>query len=288
MSVSQELSTEALESSKKPLFSVVKRQYHDELFDVFSCPYLLADGTSLSEVAEFARIRQDFLANHGPFDRTEQLDSKFPGASEPKGPLFNLKKSFLYWGCTKNNLPHGWGEAYSRDGFCFAGYFDEGEPNYHGQFKYVNGTFYQGGLYRTVKDGLGKLVSSDGLCKEGFWKLNQLTGDCRIFSSDGRVVFAGDAGLAPKQNDDIILLLQTQLPISNSLAELPTALELNFHSQPHAGGWTDELQRKELGISNHLNRSTYHTPNPKSILKKDHQTAAPLRRSQNKIHFVLD
>lgn len=287
MAASHELAAESLEPSKKPLFSEVRRHYHDELFDVFTCPYLLADPASQTEAADFDRLRQEFRQTHGPFDRSELLDAKFPGASGPRGPLFNLKKSFVYWGCTKSNLPHGWGEACTRDGFCYAGYFDEGEPNYHGQFRYVDGSFYQGGLYRTVKDGLGKLVAPDGLSKEGFWKLNRLAGDCRVFSADGHLVFAGDAGLVPKDRIDLSAQKQPQ-PQSGSLAELPTALELNFQSQPLAGEWTDELQRKEFGISSHQNEKRHGTPNRKSILKKDHQTGASSRRSPNKIHFAFD
>ncbi len=287
MAASNEPGAEAFESTKKPIFSLVKRHYHDELFDVFTCPYLLAEKASLSEVSDFAKLREDFLRMHGPFDRSQLLDSKFPDASEPKGPVFNLKRSFLYWGCTKNNQPHGWGEAYTKDGFCFAGYFDEGEPNYHGQFRYIDGSFYQGGLYRTVKDGLGKLVAPDGHCKEGFWKLNQLTGECKVCPFDGHQVFSGDTDLA--QNNHGGLSSPKMVKQQNSpLADLPTETDLNFQSQPLASDWTDELQRKEFGISSHRSRHTFNTPNRKSILKKDHQSASALRRSQNKIHFVFD
>jgi hypothetical protein len=287
MGVYHEHGTELLDSTKKPLFSLVRRHYHDELFDVFSCPYLLAENPSISEVLQFTMIRQDFLRKFGPFDRSEILDIKFPDASEPKGPLFNLKRSFMFWGSTKNNQPHGWGEAYTKEGFCFAGYFDEGEPNYQGQFQYVDGSFYQGGLYRTVKDGHGKLVSSDGSFTEGHWKLNKLTGECKVCTSDGHLVYSGDADLFHKNFGEPNSHKQAK-QLSSDLADLPTTTDLNFHPQPHGGTIEDEFERKGFGISS--NRSPYTTtpPNRKSILKKDHQTNSSAKKSQNKIHFVLE
>lgn len=110
----------------------------------------------------------------GPLERSSQIDSKFPGMSLCLGPFYNVSRTMIYQGSIRDARPHGWGEAVTKSGLYYIGYFDEGVPNYFGKYLCTDGTMYEGGLYKTTKDGYGKLTLPNGAVQEGEWKFNSL------------------------------------------------------------------------------------------------------------------
>ena len=271
-----------------------RRDFHDQLFDTFENSILSREIAENSSIGDFLVLREMFKSKYGGFSKSEQIDMKFPEDTGYLGPFKQIEDSFVYWGSVQDQIPHGWGEAYSKDGLCYMGYFSDGFPDYYGRVLYVDGSLYEGGIYKSVKDDFGKLTSADGITKECNWRFNSPFGVIKIISSDGRVVYEGEESKFKRSSPTLLkgVAEENTSPKLKSMLDIPTATDLNHLPQVSNFNTADSIGKNHLTVpfqfdSEVLNSSTR---KKKGILKNKNKTSSNMDNSMinhthNHIHF---
>ena len=77
---------------------------------------------------------------------------------------------YHYYGQLWNNLPHGNGKIHIYKEGTYEGYFENGEIEGNGVFKWNNGNYYFGEMKRGKMNGKGKLVHRNGFVENGYFK----------------------------------------------------------------------------------------------------------------------
>ena len=84
------------------------------------------------------------------------------------GEIFN--DEYHYYGQLWNKVPNGKGKIHIYKEGNYEGYFENGEMDGNGVFKWNNGDYYIGEIKKGKMNGKGKLIHNNGFVEDGYFR----------------------------------------------------------------------------------------------------------------------